>query len=84
MARGSGATPRYFCVRLSFNGAWIHQLCDPNDGDGRTTGVVRAATEELWNDLKRAHFIDIATRAVTRGGVTADTTALTGGNESGM
>ena len=25
---------------------------------------VRAAIEEFWNDLKRAHYIDSATRAV--------------------
>ena len=25
-------TPRYFCVRLSWDGEHIHQLCDPTDG----------------------------------------------------
>ena len=25
---------------------------------------MRAAVEEFWNDLKRAHYIDIATRAI--------------------
>ena len=57
--------PRYFCVRLSWDGEFVHQLCDPNDAEGRTTGVVRAAVEEFWNDLKRAHWIDAATRSVT-------------------
>ena len=57
--------PRYFCVRLVWNGDFIHQLCDPNDAAGRTTGRVRAAVEEFWNDLERAHYIDSATRAVT-------------------
>ena len=46
--------PRYFCVRLVWNGDFIHQLCDPNDAAGRTTGRVRAAVEELWNDLLKA------------------------------
>ena len=59
-------TPRYECVRLVWNGDWIHQLCDPNDpATGRTTGVVRAAVEEFWHDLKRAHFVDFATRALS-------------------
>ena len=47
------------------DGEFVHQLCDPNDAEGRTTGVVRAAVEEFWNDLKRAHWIDAATRSVT-------------------
>jgi hypothetical protein len=60
-------TPNFFCVRLVWNGDWIHQLCDPGDGatPPRLTGVVRQAIEELWNDLKRAHWIDHATRAMT-------------------
>jgi hypothetical protein len=58
--------PRYFCVRLSWNGEHIHQICDPNDPTtGRTTGVVRAAVEDFFNDLKRGHFIDRHTRALT-------------------
>jgi hypothetical protein len=44
-------------VRLSFNGEFIHQICDPGDEKGRITGVVRAAVEELWNDLKRASWV---------------------------
>jgi hypothetical protein len=45
----------------------MHQLCDPNDDNvpPRTTGRTRAAVTEFWNDLKRAHYIDSATRAVT-------------------
>ena len=58
----------FFCVRLTQNGVDLHQLCDPNSpaGDpmGRTTGVVRAAVETWWNDLKRGHFVDLQTRAV--------------------
>ena len=62
----SGGVARYFCVRLVWNGDFIHQLCDGNDpATGRTTGVVRASIEEFWNDMKRAHFVDSATRAVT-------------------
>ena len=59
---------RYLCVRLSWDGEQLHQLCDPNEDVGgvqRTTGVVRAAVEEFWNDLKRAHFIDRQTALLT-------------------
>ena len=46
----------------------MRQLCDPNNATtGRTTGVVRAAIEEFWNDLKRAHYIDLATRDLELG-----------------
>ena len=58
-------TPAYFCVRMSWNGEHIRQLCDPNDALGRTTGVVPAAVIEFWNDMKRAHYIDAQTRAIT-------------------
>ena len=60
------AAPRYYCVRLSWNGEHLHQVCDPNDPlTNRTTGVVRMAVEEFFNDLKRAHWIDFQTRAMT-------------------
>ena len=65
---GSQAAAAFFCVRLSWDGDHVHQLCDPNeevDGVNRTTGLVRAAIEEFWNDLKRAHYIDDATRSLT-------------------
>ena len=65
--RANGKTPRFSCVRLSWNGEIVHQICDPNesvDGVTRTTGVVRAAVEELWNDLRRAHYIDTSSRAM--------------------
>ena len=58
-------TPAYFCVRMSWNGEHIRQLCDPNDALGRTTGVVPAAVLEFWDDMKRAHYIDAQTRAIT-------------------
>ena len=46
---GAGGTPTHHCVRLSWNGEHIHQICDPNDPtSGRTTGVVRAAVEEFF------------------------------------
>jgi hypothetical protein len=56
--------PRYFCVRLSWDAAHVHQLCDPNDpnNNNRTTGIVRGAIVEFWNDMKRAQFVDPATR----------------------
>ena len=61
-------------MRLSWNGVHCHQLCDPTDIGheeqmrtlkGRNTGVVRAAVEVFWNDMKRAHFIDAHTRVMT-------------------
>jgi len=64
----------FFCVRLSPNGRDCRQLCDPTDlgraeqlrtRDGRNTGVVRAAVENWWNDLKRGHFVDVQTRVLT-------------------
>ena len=59
---------RWYCVRLSHNGFHFRQLCDPTtapvDGWGGMTGKVRRAVEELFNDLKRAHFIDAKTRNV--------------------
>ena len=63
-------TPRYYCVRVSFNAEHIKQLCDPTTTPdspltGRMTGVVRATVEELWNDMKRGHYIDMRTRSVT-------------------
>ena len=63
--RENGRKPRYFCVRLSWDGSHLHQLCDPNDpSTGAMTGVVRAAIVEFWNDLKRAHFLDAQTRVL--------------------
>ena len=64
VTRFNNQTANYFCVRLSWNGLHVHQLCDPNDEHERTTGVVRAAVEDFWNDLKRAHFIDARTRSL--------------------
>jgi len=58
----TGRVARYFCVRLSSNGDYVRQVCDPATGDQKTTGVVRAAIEGLWNDLKRAHWLDWRTR----------------------
>ena len=56
--------PRYFCVRLSWDAEHVHQLCDPNDpmNNNRTTGIVRGATVEFWNDMRRAQYVDPATR----------------------
>ena len=70
----SGPNASFFCIRLSPNGRDCRQLCDPTDVGwaeqlrgqrGRNTGVVRAAVEGWWNDLKRGHFIDVQTRVVT-------------------
>jgi hypothetical protein len=60
--------PRYHCVRLSPNGLHVRQLCDPGslgNGNGTMTGAVRNAVEVMWNDLKRAHFIDHRARVMT-------------------
>jgi hypothetical protein len=67
-AEAEHRTARFSCVRLSWNGEQLHQLCDPNDTVARadrTTGVVRAAIETFWSDIKRAQFIDAQTRALT-------------------
>ena len=65
----NGKRPNFSCVRLVWSGDHAHQLCDPNiaspSGVVRTSGVVRAAIAEFWNDLKRAHWIDTATRSLT-------------------
>ena len=45
------------------------QVCDPTtnrrDGSGKMTGVVRAAVENMWNDLKRGHYLDSRSRVLT-------------------
>ena len=72
----NGRTARFLCIRTSHNGVHVKQRCDPAAGpaagpaaDGRAsaplTGVVRAAVDEWWHDLKRAHFIDSETRLLT-------------------
>ena len=65
----NGRTPLYYCVRVSHNGKDVRQLCDPTTDtvthQGAMTGAVRAAVEEMWNDLKRGHFIDSLTRVMT-------------------
>ena len=35
------------------------------DGTGQLTGAVRAAVEDMWNELKRMHFLDSRTRVLT-------------------
>ena len=60
---------RFYCVRMTHNGEQIRQLCDPTDNlrtnDGEMTGVVRAAVEQFWGDLRRGHFLDSLTRVLT-------------------
>ena len=42
VSRGT-SPPNFFCVRLSWNGVAVEQLCDPNNPEtGRTTGRVRS------------------------------------------
>ena len=61
-----GATePKFFCMRLSWNGHQIEQFCDPNDENGRTTGVVLERMVQTWTDMKAAQFIDYKTRIIS-------------------
>ena len=63
----NGRTPRFYCVRTSTNGLHVRQLCDPGvggNGTGALTGAVRREVELMWNDLKRAHWIDSRTRVI--------------------
>ena len=56
----------YQCVRLSWNGDHLHQLCDPVAvGAGPTTGLIRAAVEDFLADMSRAHFLDLQTRVLS-------------------
>jgi hypothetical protein len=72
------AEPNFWCIRLSWDGENIKQLCDPNnagtnttgtaDGPehkGETTGVVSAAVLTFWDDMKKAHWLDAQSRIVT-------------------
>uniref|UniRef100_A0A7S2BTN0 Polycystin cation channel PKD1/PKD2 domain-containing protein n=1 Tax=Haptolina brevifila TaxID=156173 RepID=A0A7S2BTN0_9EUKA len=64
----NGKQAKYYCVRLSPNGLHVKQLCDAGtggNGTGRLLGTVRSAIEEMWNDLKRGHYIDAKTRVMT-------------------
>ena len=64
----NGRTARCFCVRTSTDGYNLEQLCDPGTNGnctGRLTGVVRQKMELWWNDLKRSHFLDEATRSLS-------------------
>jgi hypothetical protein len=68
VTRTNTKVAKYFCARISRNGRHVHQLCDPTDkadGKGRTTGNVKLAVYQMWNELKRRHFIDSQTRVVT-------------------
>ena len=57
--------PNYFCVRLSFNGVHLKQLCDPNDEVGRMTGRVPDAMHAMWAHMKAAHWVDYQTRVLS-------------------
>ena len=72
------AEPNFWCIRLSWDGEHVKQLCDPNnpgngtagtpDGPehkGETTGVVAAAVIAFWDEMKQAHWLDSQTRVVT-------------------
>lgn len=63
----NGRSPNFYCVRVSPNGRHVRQLCDPGGAASGSamTGAVRAAVEQLWNDLKRSHFIDSRARVMT-------------------
>jgi len=73
------AEPNFWCIRLSWDGENVKQLCDPNNkgdgaiGDGsdgpqhkgETTGVVSAAVLAFWDEMKQAHWLDSQSRIVT-------------------
>jgi hypothetical protein len=59
------AAPNYFCVRLSFNGVDLKQLCDPNDEDGLTTGRVPEMMHTMWANMKAGHWVDSQTRVLS-------------------
>ena len=64
----NGRVALFYCVRTSINGLWMRQSCDPGtlgNGTGALTGLVRREVEVWWNELKRAHYIDMHTRVMT-------------------
>ena len=64
-AADASTTPGYYCVRISWNGAHIHQACDPNDSNGRTTGFCTDLVRDFWTQMKSARYLDAQTRALT-------------------
>ena len=64
VSRGA-AEPNFFCMRLSWNGHQVEQFCDPNDEDGRTTGVILERMVQTWTDMKAAQFMDAKTRIIS-------------------
>ena len=64
VSRGATA-PKYFCMRLSWNGHQVEQFCDPNDEDGRTTGIVLEKMVETWTKMKWAKYVDYGTRIIS-------------------
>ena len=64
VSRGATA-PKYFCLRLSWNGHQVEQFCDPNDDDGRTTGIVLEKMVETWTNMKLAKYVDYGTRIIS-------------------
>ena len=64
-AADASTTPGYYCVRVSWNGAHIHQACDPNDSAGRTTGFCTDLVRDFWKQMKAARYLDAQTRALT-------------------
>jgi len=64
-AADASITPGYYCVRVSWNGAHIHQACDPNDRAGRTTGFCTNLVRDFWAQMKAARYLDAQTRALT-------------------
>ena len=64
-AADASITPGYYCVRVSWNGAHIHQACDPNDSAGRTTGFCTDLVRDFWKQMKAARYLDAQTRALT-------------------
>ena len=59
------AEPNFWCIRLSWDGEHVRQLCDPNNETGDTTGVVSGAVLQFWEEMKQAHWLDAQSRVVT-------------------
>jgi hypothetical protein len=43
--------PNFYCIRLSWDGEQVHQVCDPNDEAGDTTVVVSEAVLQFFQKL---------------------------------
>ena len=47
------------------NTGQVEQFCDPNDENGRTTGLILERMVQTWTDMKAAQFVDYKTRIIS-------------------